>query len=143
MPLIGRSRRFTIFLNIYFVVVFVGIGGLQMYHVDAGLLTDYGADLLAPPWMYLSLRGRPRRASRLKRVLGLWRPLRRLIFVLAGCFVWEWLQRYDFSGTPLAITRGRFDPFDLLAYTLGLVVTYVAEVRMCRSRAAQSQRLGE
>jgi hypothetical protein len=113
------SRRHAIFLNIYFVAVFVGIGGLQMYRVDAGFLTNYGADLLAPPYMYLMFRG-----GRLRL-----RSLTALIAVLGGCFLWEWMQRYDLSGTPLAITRGRFDPFDLLAYTLGLLVTYVVDVR--------------
>jgi len=129
------TRRFGVFLNIYFLVVFVGIGGLQMYRVNAGLLTDYGADLLAPPWMYLSMAREPGQASPLRligRVLKLWRPRRRLSFVLGGCFLWEWMQRFDFSGTPLAITHGRFDPFDLLAYTLGLTVAYVVDVHWLR-----------
>ena len=118
------SRRYTTLLNIYFVAVFAGIGGLQMYRVDAGLLTSYGADLLAPPYMYLMLRG-----GRLRL-----RPLASLAAVLGGCFVWEWMQRYDLGGTPLVITRGTFDPFDLLAYTLGLLVSYVVDVRWLRPR---------
>lgn len=118
------SRRYAIFLNIYFVAVFVGIGGLQMSRVSAGFLTNYGADLLAPPYLYLALRG-----GRLRL-----RPLTALTAVLGGCFLWEWLQRYDLAGTPLAITRGRFDPLDLLAYTLGLLVVYVVDIRWLRPR---------
>lgn len=113
------SRRYRLFLNVYFVAVFVGIGGLQMYRVNAGFLTNYGADLLAPPYMYLMLRG-----GRFHL-----RSLSALAVMLGGCFLWEWMQRYDLTGTPLAITRGSFDPFDLLAYTLGLVVIYVVDVR--------------
>ncbi|HEX9730250.1 MAG TPA: hypothetical protein VGA37_17280 [Gemmatimonadales bacterium] len=118
------SRRYAIFLNIYFVAVFVGIGGLQMYRVNAGFLTNYGADLLAPPYLYLMLRG-----GRLR--LG---SLSALTVVLGGCFLWEWMQHYDLSGTPLVITRGRFDPFDLLAYTLGLLASYAVDVRWLRPR---------
>ncbi|HVS15200.1 MAG TPA: hypothetical protein VMV46_14825 [Thermoanaerobaculia bacterium] len=44
------------------------------------------------------------------------------------------MQRYDLGGTPLAITRGRFDLFDLLAYTLGLLVTYIVDVRWLQPR---------
>jgi hypothetical protein len=118
------ARRFATFLNIYAIAVFVGIGGLQMYRVNAGLLTNYGADLLAPPYMYLALRGGRFRL----------RPLTALTTVLGGCFLWEWMQRYDLAGTPLGITRGTFDPFDLLAYTVGLLVSYVVDVRWLRPR---------
>jgi hypothetical protein len=118
------SRRLAIFLNIYFVAVFVGIGGLQMYRVNAGLLTNYGADLLAPPYLYLMFRGGRLHLS----------SLTALTAVLGGCFLWEWMQRYDFSGTPLAITRGTFDPLDLLACTVGLLVAYVVDVRLLRPR---------
>jgi hypothetical protein len=117
-------RRYNLALNFYFVAVFVGIGGLQMYRVNAGFLTNYGADLLAPPYLYLMLRGGRMRLSSLT-ALGV---------VLGGCFVWEWLQRFDLTGTPLAITRGRFDPFDLLAYSLGLLAVYVLDVRWLRPR---------
>jgi hypothetical protein len=117
-------RRYSLFLNIYFVAVFVGIGGLQMYRVNAGFLTNYGADLFAPPYLYLMLRG-----GRFHL-----RSLAAITTVLAGCFLWEWMQRYDLSGTPLAITRGSFDPFDLLAYTVGLVVTFVIDIRWLQPR---------
>ncbi len=117
-------RRYAVLLNIYFVAVFVGIGGLQMYRVNAGLLTNYGADLFAPPYLYVMLRN-----DRLRL-----RSLTALSVVFGGCFLWEWMQRYDLAGTPFAITRGRFDPFDLLAYTVGLLVVYVADILWLRPR---------
>jgi len=120
----SASRRLRLFLNAYMLVVFVGIGGLQMYRVDAGWWTSYGADLLAPPYLYLMLR-----SGRLR--LG---PRTALAIVLGGCFLWEWLQRYDLSGTPLAITRGAFDPYDLLAYAAGLLACHAVDLGWLRPR---------
>ena len=71
------SGGYRKFLNLYAAIVFVGIGGLQMYRVNAGWLTNYGADLLAPPYLYLASRG-----GRLRM-----RPLTALIVVLGGCFL--------------------------------------------------------
>jgi hypothetical protein len=112
------SRPFGIFLNVYGLAVFVGIGGLQMYGVDAGVLTSYGADLFAPPWIYLMFR------------IGRWRmrPVSALLVVFCGCLAWEWAQRYDFSGTPLVITRGTFDWLDIVAYATGLLVCFGIDV---------------
>ncbi|HEY5544996.1 MAG TPA: hypothetical protein VIK50_02985 [Gemmatimonadaceae bacterium] len=125
------SRPFGIFLNVYFFAVFVGIGGLQMYGVNAGVLTSYGADLLAPPWIYLMFRG------------GRWRmrPVRALLVVLGGCLAWEWAQRYDFSGTPLAITRGSFDWLDILAYATGLLVCFAVDVLWLTPKGLMAGRL--
>lgn len=93
-----------------------------MFSVDGGFLTNYGADLLAPPYLYLAFRGGRRR----------WRPLTAFSVVLGGCVLWEWLQRYDLLGTPLAISRGRFDPYDLAAYTVGLLICYAVDLRWLR-----------
>lgn len=110
--------RYAFWRNAYFLAVVVGIGGLQMYHVNAGILTNHGADLLAPPYLYLMARG-----GRLK--LG---PAGAFTLVLGACILWEWLQRYDLSGTPLAITHGRFDPLELVAYSVGMIAVYVLDV---------------
>ena len=116
--------RYGLWLNIYFVAVFVGIGGLQMYRVNAGFLTNHGADLLAPPYLYLMSRGGRFRLE----------PVGAFSMVLGGCVLWEWLQRYDLSGTPLAITRGRFDVVDLVAYAVGMIAVYVLDVAWLRPR---------
>jgi hypothetical protein len=117
-------RRYAIWLNIYFVAVFGGIGGLQMYRVNAGLLTNYGADLFAPPYLYAMLRdGRLRLGS-----------FTAFSVVLGGCCLWEWMQRFDLSGTPFAITRGSFDPLDLVAYFVGLLAIYLADILWLRPR---------
>ena len=120
-------RSYRIALNALALVAFVGIGGMQMYEVDGGLVTSYGADLLAPPILYFSFR----EGYRIPRSGLIWRlsPLASLLTVLGGCAAWEWSQRFDLSGTPLVITAGVFDPVDLLAYTLGLLVCYSVDVR--------------
>lgn len=51
------SRRgYRLFVNGLALVAFVGIGGMQMYGVKGGVITDYGADLLAPPLLYFAVR---------------------------------------------------------------------------------------
>jgi hypothetical protein len=117
-------RRFAILLNDYFVAVFVGIGGMQMYGVNAGALTNYGADLFAPPCIYFVARTGRKKMS----------AVRALVVVFGGCVVWELAQRYDFSGTPLAITRGAFDPLDILSYAVGLAACFALDVRWLTPR---------
>jgi hypothetical protein len=45
------------------------------------------------------------------------------------------MQLYDLSGPPFAITRGHFDPLDILAYTIGLFLIFVADILWLRPRA--------
>lgn len=134
MTISRRSYRF--FLNGLALVAFVGIGGMQMYQVNGGVVTSYGADLLAPPILYFSFR----EGYRIPRTTRVWRldPLASLLTVFIGCAVWEWSQRYDFGGTPLALAAGRFDPLDLLAYALGLLISYAVDVRLLVPRRITS-----
>ena len=120
-------RSYRIALNSLAVVAFVGIGGMQMLGINGGLITSYGADLLAPPILYFAFR----EGYRMPRSRRIWRltPMASLLAVLSGCAAWEWSQRFDFTGTPLAITAGVFDPIDLLAYMLGLVACYTIDRR--------------
>jgi hypothetical protein len=122
----ARERRMRLLANAYFLVVFAGIGGLQMYHVDAGPLTDWGADLFGPPCLYIAFRS------------GRWRlgPTASALTVFGGCFAWEWAQRWDLSGTPLFFTRGRFDSVDVAAYALGVLGSWLLDVYWFGRRAA-------
>lgn len=97
------------------------IGYLQSQRVNAGFWTNYGADLIGPVWLYSGLRQ-----------LKIWRgryPSAELAAggVFAGCFLWEWCQRYDLRGTLLGITRGSFDPYDVLSYAVSLGVAYTVD----------------
>ena len=101
------------------------VAALQMAHIRLGLLTSQGADLLCPALLYLVTR---RNQTVLKR---LWRgqpsSAQVAAILLGACYLWEFCQRYDLQGTPLAITRGTFDPMELLAYTLGVAAAYLPD----------------
>lgn len=90
------------------------VGGLQMYRIPAGFLTNYGGDIAGPLFLYGSLRqGKTIFHHFWKRVPG---PVFSGLSLFAACAAWEICQLFDLAGTPLVITRGHFDPFDLLAY---------------------------
>jgi hypothetical protein len=50
------SKSFAWVLTSLAVVTSVGIGGLQMYRVNVGWVTSYGADVLLPVVLYFWLR---------------------------------------------------------------------------------------
>ena len=98
----------------------LAVGALQMYRVDAGAITDYGADFFGPIALYASFRAHATVVRWFMKKAP--PPLVSAAIVLAGCVLWELCQLRDFTGTPLAITRGRFDPGDLAAYVAGVAV---------------------
>jgi hypothetical protein len=123
------KRGIKIFLSknekylVYFGwTVFVTVGLLQMFRVKAGFITDYGADLIAPVMLYYSTRsGKTILSGIFKKRLN---EIQTFILIWSLCIIWETLQKFDLSGTPLVITRGTFDPLDIVAYTLTLLVCY-------------------
>jgi hypothetical protein len=103
----------------------LAVGALQMYRVDAGVLTAYGADFFGPIALYASLRAN---GTILRRFVSRPpSPYASAAIVIIGCVAWEWCQRYDFSGTPLMITRGTFDPYDIVAYVTGVALAFITE----------------
>jgi hypothetical protein len=122
---VNIQRTYRILWDALFLATFVGIGGMQMLGLNAGPVTSYGADLLAPPLIYVALR----RGPWFKRDLQI-SPVATLSIVLIACGVWEVSQRYDLSGTPLAVAAGTFDPLDLVAYAVGLAGAWWLDVRV-------------
>jgi len=120
-------RSYRLGLNSFALAAFVGVGGMQMFGINGGVITSYGADLLGPPILYFAFR----EGYRIPRGSRVWRlnPAASLLAVFGGCAAWEWSQRFDFGGTPLAITAGVFDPIDLVAYAVALVASYSIDVR--------------
>jgi hypothetical protein len=102
--------------------IFAAIGLLQMFKVGVGFVTSYGADIITPAILYYSTRSRKTILSKIL-VTGL-NAVQTFLLILSLCIIWEALQNFDFSGTVLAITRGAFDPLDIVAYTLTLLVCY-------------------
>src|SRR5262245_33307638 len=94
-----------------------------MLHVRGGFFTNYAADLTCPAWLYLvfrGLHGGPRGVfgSTLGRT-----PESAALSLFAASTLTEMSQRY----WPHGVFSGRFDPFDILAYGVGLALCYAAE----------------
>jgi hypothetical protein len=102
--------------------IFASIGLLEMFRIKAGFITNYGADIIAPVMLYYSTRsGKTILSGIFKEGLN---EIQAFILIWSLCIIWETLQKFDLSGTPLAITRGTFDPLDIVAYTLTLLACY-------------------
>lgn len=94
----------------------LAVGALQMYRVHGGLLTDYGADVFGTAWLYAMAR-EGRTIVQRGRTMGAWSAAA-IIFVL--CAASE-------AGQRLHLVPGRFDPYDLAAYGVSVVVCAVID----------------
>jgi|SRR6185436_10139155 len=110
----------------------LAVGALQMKDIQAGVITDYGADFFGPIALYASFRTHGW-VPFLKRAPS---PSASAAIVLIGCVLRELSQLYDFKGTPLAITVGSFDPWDIAAYILGVALAFATEKLVRHGRAA-------
>lgn len=110
----------------YFLFIgFLGTAALNMLHVRGGFLTNYLADLVVPPWLYVVFRGLhpPRgRRSLIQRTVGRTPEVAALSLFIASTLT-EVSQRY----WPRGFFSGRFDIFDVAAYAIGLTACYAAE----------------
>jgi len=95
---------------------------LGMWRIRAGLLSSYLSDVAFPPWFYILIRGlahdRPR-AVKFVRWFGR-TPARAALSIFAVGVGSEFAQL-------LGIIEGTFDPWDMVAYGLGLGLCYVLE----------------
>ncbi len=113
--------------DIFLFASVVCIGYLQSRHINAGFWTNYAADIIGPIWMYSAFRQ--------MKIIKQRRPSPEIaaLSIFAACFLWEWCQRYDLSGTLLGITRGSFDPYDVLSYAVSLLVAYGVDTSFQRT----------
>ena len=99
-------------------IFFTAIGLLQMNRVHLGVITDYGADVVCPALLFVITR----QGRSVLRHLGM-RPDRPAV-IAAGVFwfsaAWEIAQRFHWI-------PGVFDPLDLLAYAIGVLVPYLVD----------------
>ncbi|MBL8232911.1 MAG: hypothetical protein JNL98_30710 [Bryobacterales bacterium] len=102
------------------VTMYPGLG--RALYLSGGLFSSYGADLTFPAWFYIQLRRRPLRMLRWIRWLGGSPELAAVSIFVVG-LVAEISQLY----WPRGIFRGTFDPFDIAAYGVSLLVCYSAE----------------
>jgi hypothetical protein len=112
------------------VTMYPGLG--KALHLRGGLFNSYAADLTFPAWFYIQLRRRPWRMLRPVRWFNRPRELAAGSIFAVGLFS-EVSQFY----WPKGIFRGTFDPFDIAAYGVSLLVCYVAERNELRCPAGE------
>jgi hypothetical protein len=104
--------------------VWIGCGILVMnrIRIRCGFLTNYGADLTQPAWLYIVVRGLDGygREIWVVRTFGTRPEKAALVIFVAGALT-EVSQRY----WPVGLFAGRFDPFDILAFAVGIGVCYL------------------
>ena len=105
-------------------VIWIGCGVLVMRGLRAGFLTNYGADLAQPAWLYISVRSldNPRRRGLLRHTIGT-SPLVAALTLFVASTLTEISQYF----WPHGLFRGTFDPLDIVAYGLGLSVCYFCD----------------
>lgn len=103
---------------------FLSSAALNMLHVRAGFLTSYLADLTVPAMLYVVSRGLvPGTRTHLLGLLpwiGRTPERAAAIFFLASSAT-ELSQIF----WPRGLFSGRFDPWDIVAYGVGLLICYV------------------
>lgn len=99
------------------MAISLAIGALQTFHVKAGWLTNYGADVFGTAWLFAMFRqGR----TVLQRRRGGMSAGATAVFVFAGCAGSEFLQAFK-------LIPGVFDPLDLAAFAVTVVVCYALD----------------
>jgi hypothetical protein len=112
--------------------VFVVVALLQMWNMRAGFISNYGADCIAPLMLYYSARTNKTLLSKLfKRTPNELQTFLTLWFL---CVLWEISQKFDLSHTILFMTRGTFDPWDILTYTLTLLICFYMDITRIKAK---------
>lgn len=103
---------------------FVATAALNMLHVRGGILTNYAADVVVPAWLYITTRGlhQATPTGHLPRLIG-WSPELTAAVLFLGSTATELAQRY----WPQGIVAGRYDPADIVAFSIGVGVSYAAD----------------
>ena len=103
-------------------ILLIAIGLLQMKRIHVGVFTDYGADVVCPALLFVLTR----QGKSLLRHIGLRQD--RPMLIAAGVFglsaAWEVAQRLHWI-------PGTFDPYDLLAYAIGVTVPMLIDHWLC------------
>lgn len=105
-----------------------------MYKVHLGLFTSQGADVFAPALIYFITRD----GKSVLRHVGVnpSKPAMVAAAVAVLCVGWEILQKMD-------IIPGVFDWYDLLAYALGILGSYLIDRWLTNTPAALHERAGD
>ncbi len=114
--------------NLYWTLLAVWVlcAALDMRHIHAGMLTDYGADLTQPAWLYIASRSldNPARQGWVRRTVGA-TPIRAAALIFLGSTATEISQYF----WPQGLFPGTYDPFDILAYAVGTGICFALDTR--------------
>jgi len=106
-------------LYIILVLLTTFIALLQFLKINVGILTNYGADLIAPILIYYWTRKSKGVIASLLNNYNT--PKTTFLLVLSGCVVWEIRQKL-FQG------YGIFDSADIFVYVIALVLCYITDI---------------
>jgi len=111
-------------------IVFLVTAFLSIQRIPAGFLSSYAADVACPAWLYIGLRGLqgPKRPNALGRFFAA-TPERAAFVLFGGSTLTELSQIW----WPRGIFAGTYDPYDIVAYAVGVGTCYFAE-KISRSR---------
>jgi hypothetical protein len=100
---------------------------LNMTDTPAGFATNHLADVVGPAWLYIVFRGlaEPEKRKWLGRLLGA-SPERAATILFVGSSATEITQIYWPSG----LFAGRFDPFDIAAFAIGILPLYLVDKKL-------------
>ena len=101
---------------------FIATAALNLLQVRGGFFTSYAADLTLPAWIYIIIRGLAGRRHWLAPSIGR-TPETAAVAIFVGSTATEVSQIW----WPRGFFAGRYDPWDIAAYGLGLAVCYVAD----------------
>jgi hypothetical protein len=127
--MIGKSMTKQRYWSIAYMLLFaafIATGLLNMMRVRAGFITNYVADIAVPAYLYIVFRGlhEPAYRTPLTKYLGR-RPEITALVVLGGSIATEICQHY----WPKGLFAGRYDPYDIVAYGVGVGICYVFDKR--------------
>jgi hypothetical protein len=113
-------------------IVFVVVALLQMWKERGGFITNYGADSIAPIMLYYSARTNKTLLSKLFKKTP--NEIQTFLTLWFLCVLWEILQKFDLSQTILFMTRGTFDPWDIVTYTLTLLICLYLDITRIKTK---------
>jgi hypothetical protein len=103
--------------------VFIVTAVISIQRIRAGFLSSYAADLACPAWLYIGLRGlHGSRPTALGRYFA-GTPERAALVLFGGSTLTELSQIW----WPHGFFAGTYDPYDIVAYAIGVGVCYVVE----------------
>ena len=97
-------------------------GALNMLEVRGGFTTNYLADIIIPPLLYINTVKLPSKRFQVLIFLSE-KPLLTAVLIFAGSTFTEVCQIF----WPRGLFSGYFDPWDIVAFSSGLIVVYTVD----------------